>query len=590
MNEETRIIIDMALLLLISGVCSIIFAKIRMPPIIGYLTAGIILGPTMLPELWVEANTVVLLSNLGIVLLMFYIGLETDINKLRKTGSKLVFIVCFQMPIVMAFGYMVGTMLGYDFVQSIFLGAIISGTSTAVVVGVLKESDHIDAETAKNIITITIFEDVGQVIILTMAAPLLAGDTPALGSTLYMIMGLILFLGLTIVFGMAVIPRMLDYIGKKYSSEILLIIAVGLCFATAAISAGIGLSIAIGAFIMGMMISISSFSHQIALKVEPVKDLFMAVFFISIGLQISPALILENIWLAVIIAVVFMVSKMVSVGLGCYLANMSFKQSFLIATSLLAMGEFAFIIAKLALDAGIVTPGFYSAVIGAALISMLVMPLLAKAQPRMLAGISARTPKKVRGALERIDRWRDTAAVRMRASATSKPIKKAVSLIFVDCMVIVVVMLVFNAFGQVQRSFSDVASTLHILPQELLLLMLILVISPAVHNIHSNVKTVSRSLTALTMESPKYAKVNEKYLYSIFLNVGNTAMLILLLVLIVPFIPTTTTISPVGLAIIVVCAIAILYLAWDTIRKGYDRFHTIVARNGDECDENGENA
>jgi CPA2 family monovalent cation:H+ antiporter-2 len=125
MNEETRIVIDMTLLLLISGVCSIVFAKIRMPPILGYLTAGIILGPTMLHELWVDGNTVALLSSIGIVLLMFYIGLETDMTKLRKTGSKLIFIVSLQMPIVVALGYLLGISLGFDFVHPLWGSALI---------------------------------------------------------------------------------------------------------------------------------------------------------------------------------------------------------------------------------------------------------------------------------------------------------------------------------------------------------------------------------------------------------------------------------------------------------------------------------
>lgn len=309
MAEETRVVIDLALLLLISGGLSIVFNKIKMPPILGYLSAGIVLGPTMMPSLWVEGNTVSLLSDIGIVLLMFYIGLETDIRKLRATGSKLLFIVCLQMPIVVAAGYLTGVLLGMNTLQAIFLGAIISGTSTAVVVGVLKETDHIDKGMARSIITITIFEDVGQVLILTMAAPLLAGDSPALGSTVNMVLGLILFIGLSVVFGMALVPRALDHIGRRYSSEILLIVGVGLCFAMAAISQEMGLSIAIGAFIMGMMISLSKFSHKMVHNVEPVKDLFMAVFFISIGLQITPQLILENIVLAAIIAIVFPISK-----------------------------------------------------------------------------------------------------------------------------------------------------------------------------------------------------------------------------------------------------------------------------------------
>ena len=141
--SEVRIIIDMAILLLISGVFAVIFAKIRMPPILGYICAGIIIGPTMFPDLWVEGETVALLSSLGIVLLLFYIGLETDLSKLKSTGMKILVIVLVQMPFMVAIGYLLGILLGMNFVQSIFLGAIISGTSTAVVTGILKAAKHL---------------------------------------------------------------------------------------------------------------------------------------------------------------------------------------------------------------------------------------------------------------------------------------------------------------------------------------------------------------------------------------------------------------------------------------------------------------
>jgi CPA2 family monovalent cation:H+ antiporter-2 len=582
MAEETRIVIDLTLLLLISGIFSLVFAKIKMPPILGYLTAGIILGPTMFPELWVDAETVGLLSSVGIVLLMFYIGLETDVLKMKKTGWKLIFIVSLQMPIMVAVGYLTGLMLGMSFVQSIFLGAIICGTSTAVVVGVLKESKHIDDETAKSIIMITIFEDVGQVIIMTMAAPLLAGNAPALGSTIYMIMGLILFVGLSVLFGMAVVPRVIDHIGKRYSTEILLIISVGLCFAMAAISMELGLSIAIGAFIMGMMISISIYRNEVAKKVEPVKELFMAVFFISIGLQISPSLIIQNIGLALIIASVFIVSKIATVFLGSSLVNMTAHKSFLIATSLVAMGEFAFIIAKLALDAGVVTQDYYSAVIGAALITMIVMPLVTKAQPRIYKAIVEHIPNSMKTALSSIDHIRSTASHRMQSSSSSgKEIRNSIALIFVDCLLIITLMLVFNIFGEIQNEFQDTAMSLNLLPQELLLLLLILVMSPAIHNIHTHVKKVATSLTSMVMDSPRYAKSSPKHVYNVFSNLGHTTMFIVLLVLTVPFIPQYTIIGPIGLTIMVVSSIIILYLAWGIINHSKEGIHPIAVKEND---------
>ena len=124
MADETSIIIDMTLLLLISGICILIFAKIRMPPILGYLTAGIILGPTMLPELSVDETTVIVLANIGIVFLMFWIGLEQSMAKLKRTGSAIVIVVLIQMTMMVVIGYLVGLALGMPNTQAIFLGAI----------------------------------------------------------------------------------------------------------------------------------------------------------------------------------------------------------------------------------------------------------------------------------------------------------------------------------------------------------------------------------------------------------------------------------------------------------------------------------
>ncbi len=580
MSGEARIVIDMALLLLISGVCSLIFAKIKMPPILGYLTAGIILGPTSFPGLWVEGTTVELLSSIGIVLLMFYIGLETDVVKLRSHGLKLIFIVGLQMPLVVALGYLTGILLGMNFIQSIFLGAIISGTSTAVVVGVLKTNRHISDDMAKTIVTITIFEDVGQVIILTLAAPLLAGDSPALGSTLFMVIAMILFIGLTLLFGLAFLPRALNYIGSKFSGEILLIIACGLCFAMAAVSMSIGLSIAIGAFMMGMIMSLSLFSHTISLKVEPVKDLFMAVFFISIGLQISPALILDNLWLAVIIAAVFMFSKIGSVSLACYIANMKAKDSLTIGLSLVAMGEFAFIIAKQALDANVVSIDFYSAVIGGTLITMVVMPILTKVQPGIMDWLWRNLPVNVRDSVARLDQVRATPHRKRHAPTESElVVRKGLFLIAIDCAVILTIMLLFGAVEGLESHFATIASYLNILPAEVLLFFVILILTPAIYNIRYHVKIIAKALTQTALESSQLHPSNAEHIFNIYLNLGTIAMLLVMMMIIIPFVPTTTVIGPVGLIIVLVGSWLVCYLAWNTIRHGYEKLFMMIAKN-----------
>lgn len=576
--DEYRVVIDMAILLLISGVFAVVFAKIKMPPILGYITAGIIIGPSMFPEIWVEGSTVSLLSSLGIVLLLFYIGLETDISKLKTTGSKILIIVLIQMPIMVAIGYILGIMLGMDFVQSIFLGAIISGTSTAVVVGVLKTAKHIDADMAKLIVTITIFEDVGQVLILTMAAPLLAGDTPALGSTVNMIIGLILFIGMSVVFGMTLVPRLINWIGKRYSPEIVLIVSVGLCFAMAAISAAIGLDVAIGAFIMGMMIALSKFGHKLMQKVEPAKELFMAVFFISIGMQVSPGLIFDNIVLAAIIAMVFIASKTVTIFLGAYLVNMTARDSLIVATSLLAMGEFAFIIAKAALDAGVVSDGFYAAVIGAALISMFVAPVITKVQPKMFDGIVRMLPNRIVCSLRAIDEVHASASNGLnKDSPARKGIKNAIFLIFIDAIVLVSVMLAFNLAEGYTNMFEDVASGLNLLGEELLLILLVIVLAPVIYNMFVNVRKIARQLTVLAVESPRGVGSNPLVVYKIFVNLAYAALIMVILVLIIPLMPNLIMVGPLGLIVSLFAGLIILALAWDTISRVYVRFCAMVA-------------
>jgi CPA2 family monovalent cation:H+ antiporter-2 len=584
--DEFRIVIDMAILLLIAGVFAVVFAKIRMPPILGYITAGIIIGPSMFPEVWVEGSTVSLLSSLGIVLLLFYIGLETDITKLRATGSKILIIVLIQMPFMVAVGYILGILLGMDFVQSIFLGAIISGTSTAVVVGVLKTAKHIDADMAKLIVTITIFEDVGQVLILTMAAPLLAGDTPALGSTATMIVGLILFIGMSVVFGMTLVPRLINWIGKRYSPEIVLIVAVGLCFAMAAVSASIGLDVAIGAFLMGMMIAISKFGHKLMQKVEPVKELFMAVFFISIGMQVSPGLIVDNLGLAVIMAVVFIAAKVVTISLGSYLVNMTARDSLLVATSLLAMGEFAFIIAKAALDAGVVTDGFYAAVIGAALITMFVAPVVTKFQPGMFDSIVRVLPNRLVCSLRTIDEVHASASNGLAEPSPERAgIKNAISLIFVDIIVLITVMLVFNYAEGYTNTFENVASDLNLLGDELLLILLIIIMAPIIYNMFGNVKKIARHLTILTVESPRTTVTNPKVVYKIFVNLAYVAMIMVVLVLVIPLMPNLVMVGPLGLLVSLFAGLIILALAWDTISRVYVRFCAMVTGGLDNEEE-----
>jgi CPA2 family monovalent cation:H+ antiporter-2 len=319
-------------------------------------------------------------------------------------------------------------------------------------------------------------------------------------------------------------------------------------------------------------------------NVEPVKDLFMAVFFISIGMLITPQLILENILLAAIIAVVFVVSKVTTIWLGCYITNMTSRDSFLVATSLIAMGEFAFIIAKTAFDAGAVGEDYYSAVIGAALITMVAMPVITRRQPQIFTSIARALPEKVRCSLSRIDEVHLAASDGTKASHPARAdIGRRLSRIFVDVMVIVAIMIAFTVLLNL-APMTGATAGLDLLPQELVLLAILVIIAPIVHNMYSQVKHIARDLTALVVDSPRETRASERTVYLMFANLGTAAMILVVLAIVVPFLPrplfaTWWTIAVGGAAAV------ITYLVWDTVRQGYGRFCDLLTTNSEGEEE-----
>ena len=363
--EELEFLVIMGTLTLLAGVCSVVFSKLRLPPIIGYLFAGILIANVVsIPAS--SGDIISVLSDIGLVMLMFSIGMELDISKLKANGRFAMVVAIVQLPLMVLCGYVAGTLMGLNPVQAITLGAVISGSSTAVVTAVLKMYDRITKEEAETMILVTVMEDVGQVIILSMVAPMFAGGSMDPASLVIMIAMIVVFMLGSIFLGIRFVPRLLDWVGRQTSSEVLMVLAVGLCFGMALLSVRIGMSMAIGSFLMGVIVSQCCFSKSIEEKVMPMRELFMAIFFISIGMEVVMSEFIGSLGMALLIFLTFAVSKFATVFLGYFIGNRSVKDGFIASVSLMARGEFAFIIATEAFDAGVVDSAFYTAVIGAA--------------------------------------------------------------------------------------------------------------------------------------------------------------------------------------------------------------------------------
>jgi CPA2 family monovalent cation:H+ antiporter-2 len=446
----------MTMLLLVAGVCSVIFKRLKMPPIIGYLAAGIILA-----NYWARNEDtefiVELFADFGLVLLMFCIGMELNLDRLRKTGAFAIMVVLIQIPTMVLGGYLFGSMMGWDPVQSVFFGAIISGSSTAVVTTVLKSQGRLSKDDIETIVLITVVEDVAQVLILSMSAPLLGGQAPDMVSMITMLMIILIFMAASVVFGIMAIPKILDWIDDKMPNEVLMITSIGMCCAMALVSVYIGMSMAIGAFLMGVIVSQSKSRSNIEHDVTPMKDIFMSMFFISVGLQISPQGVLDNIVLILLIFIIYAILKAGSVIVAYFVGNKPPRLSIMSSLSLVAMGEFAFIIAKEAMDAGIVSDSFYTSVIGAALVSMVMLPLLSGNSGKMCDFLYNKAPKPILSAVGTVEAIRERQYNRLGFTSKSNVAKmkaKAIQ-VYVDAFIVAGMELVFVMFSK------DIADTIY---------------------------------------------------------------------------------------------------------------------------------
>ncbi|MBQ7701722.1 MAG: cation:proton antiporter, partial [Candidatus Methanomethylophilaceae archaeon] len=268
--DEIVLMTSLALFLLLAAVCSIVFNKLKFPPLIGYLVAGIIVSNFL--EVDESGETIVeILSNMGLITLMFCIGMEIDLKKIKKQGMFAIEVALVQLPLMVLGGVVAGTLMGFNMIQSICLGGIISGSSTAVVMAVLKNQNRLDKDHIDTIVLITIIEDIGQVIILSMITPLMAGTELDSNGLIAMVISIIAFMIISIAIGLRFIPHIMNWVSDNVSSEVLVILSVGMAFGMALVANFAGLSVAIGAFLMGMMISSCKKSKEISHDIEPMK-------------------------------------------------------------------------------------------------------------------------------------------------------------------------------------------------------------------------------------------------------------------------------------------------------------------------------
>ena len=397
---------DLAVVMIVAGLVTVIFHRLKQPVVLGYIIAGVIIGPHTPPfPLVRDEETIKTLAELGVVLLMFSLGLEFSLRKLRKVGGAAVIAALLEILVMVWVGYEIGRIFGWSTMDSIFLGAILSISSTTIIVKALGELGKTKERFAQLVFGILIIEDILAVAMIALLSGVATTGGLPVGEVAATLGKLGVFLIATLVIGLITVPRLLGYVARFKSNEMLLVTVLALCFGVSLLAVKLGYSVALGAFVIGAIIAESREIHRIEALTEPIRDMFSAIFFVAIGLLIDPRLLVQY-WLPVlVITVAVVVGQVLSCAFGTFVAGNDTRTSLRVGMSLAQIGEFSFIIAALGLSLKVTSEFLYPIAVTVSAITALLNPYLIKNSDRFVNWFDRVAPKPLVNTLEIYTRW-----------------------------------------------------------------------------------------------------------------------------------------------------------------------------------------
>ena len=383
---------NLALVLGVAAFTTVLFQRLRQPVVLGYLLAGLIIGPHVPVPLVADAETVATLSELGVILVMFSLGLEFRLRKLIEVGPAVALVVAIEVSLMACLGFLVARLLGWSPQTSLFAGAVVAISSTTIIAKAFEETT-VRGKLRELVFGILVFEDLAAVVLLAVLTPLSAGRGLSTETVLLTVGRLLLFLVAFVVGGMLLVPRIIRAIVRVGRPETILVASVGLCFVLALVAHVFGYPVALGAFLAGALAAESGEARRLMPLVHPVRDVFAAIFFVAAGMSIDPKIIAAHWGALLALGAVVVLGKIGTVGLGAFLAGSGVRHSIQAGMSLAQIGEFSFIIAALAL-AGKVPGGevLYPLAVSISALTTLTTPFLIRGSARVASRIDDALP------------------------------------------------------------------------------------------------------------------------------------------------------------------------------------------------------
>lgn len=413
--HEIILLQDLAIVMAGSAITTILCYRFHLPVVLGYIVTGMMIGPHTPPFSFItDLQSIQTLSELGVIFLLFSIGLEFSLSKLSKVGSVAFFAASTEILVMIGIGFYLGRSFGWNLMDSIFLGAILSISSTTIIAKILVEQKKIDEKFAQVILGILIIEDLLAIIIIAVLSGIATSGTLALSQiSTSMLMVSIFIIGMLSI-GFLIIPRILGYVKRSQISEILVITVIGFCFTGALLAQKFGFSVALGAFLIGAIIAETKSVYEVVQKIEPIRDMFTAVFFVSVGMLIEPKLII-NLWFPILlITLATIVGKIFACSLATFFNGYNRNTALKVGLGLAQIGEFSFIIANLGETTKVTSSFLYPIAVSVSALTTISTPFLMTHTEKIVEVTRKISPVWLMAAMDRYNHWLQKERARTR--------------------------------------------------------------------------------------------------------------------------------------------------------------------------------
>lgn len=380
--ETVAILTDFVLIFSLSIGIVFLFHKLRIVPIVGYLVTGVIIGPSVI-GLVKDQTMIELFAEIGVILLLFTIGIEFSLQELIRSRRTIVMGGGMQVLLTIVVVTLIALAAGQSMGIAIFLGFLVSMSSTAIVLRILSERAEMESPNGRVTISILIFQDLG-IILMVLLVPLLAGTAGTSSSAMiFSILKALAIVLLLIVAGRFIVPTVLYHIVRTQNRELFLLGMIVICLGTATLTSMAGLSLAIGAFIIGLIISESEFSHQALSEILPLRDVFNSLFFISIGMLLDLGFVLDNFSIILYVVIIIILIKFMLTMITTVVLKYPLHTAFLVGLSLAQIGEFSFVLSLIGIQHGLLNNDIYQVFLASAILTMIATPFMIQMGPRI---------------------------------------------------------------------------------------------------------------------------------------------------------------------------------------------------------------